>query len=88
MMQEIKIGAIYKHFKREMVEDKLSNEYLYKIIAIGEHTEIAEDMVVYQALYVPFKTYVRPYKMFVEEIDREKYPNIKQRLRFAEVKFE
>jgi hypothetical protein len=87
-MQVIKIGAIYKHFKRELIKDKHSNEYLYKVITLCEHTETGEDMVVYQALYAPFKTYVRPYKMFVEEVDTEKYPDIKQKFRFVEIKFE
>ena len=60
-------------------------EYLYKILAFAEHTETGEKLVVYQALYAPFKICARPYAMFMSEVDREKYPAIKQKYRFEVV---
>ncbi len=82
----IKIGDVVKHFKREMA-DPNSNDYLYVIRGIAEHTETHESMVVYQALYSPFKVYVRPYKMFISRVDTEKYPNVNQKFRFEKVSF-
>ena len=104
MTREMHMGDIVRHFKRETVENP-TTEYLYKILAFAEHTETGEKLVVYQALYEPFKvcarpyemlvvyealyppfkTCARPYDMFMSEVDREKYPAIKQKYRFEVV---
>lgn len=77
-------GDIVQHFKRETINTANSpNEYLYKILCIAKYTEKDEYMVVYQALYGQFEIYVRPYKMFMSEVDHEKYPEIKQKYRFV-----
>lgn len=76
-----KIGDIVRHFKRENVDPK-SAEYLYKILAFASHTETGEKLVIYQGLYPPYKTCARPYDMFMSEVDREKYPDVKQKYRF------
>lgn len=84
MENSFKIGDIVKHFKRENVNQD-SAEYLYRILAFAQHTENGEKLVVYQALYPPYKTCARPYDMFISEVDRQKYPEVKQKYRFEVV---
>lgn len=83
--RDIQIGDIVQHFKREWVSADTS-EYLYKVLEFAQHTETGEKLVIYQALYAPFKTCARPYAMFMSEVDREKYPDIKQKYRFEKVR--
>lgn len=82
--RDIQVGDIVQHFKREWVSPETS-EYLYKVLAVAYHTENGEKLVIYQALYAPFKICARPYDMFMSEVDREKYPDIRQKYRFEKV---
>ncbi len=63
---------MYRHFKGN----------LYQIRCLAKHSETRELMVVYQAMYGTFEIFVRPLSMFMEEVDRGKYPGVKQRYRF------
>lgn len=51
----------YRHFK--------GNEY--EVITIAKHSETLEDMVVYRALYGEMGIWVRPLKMWEEEVTRD-----------------
>lgn len=71
-MNQIKIKSVYKHFKGNC----------YFIEDIATHSETGEKYVIYRGLYGNKELYIRPYDMFLSEIDHQKYPNVKQKYRF------
>lgn len=79
--RDLHVGDIVRNFKREGVTDG-SQRYLYRILAFARHTETDEGLVVYEALYPPFGTWVRPAALFFSEVDRVKYPQATARWRF------
>ena len=72
MQNELKINGIYKHFKGDyyIVED------------IANHSETKEKYVVYRRLQGDSSLWIRPYEMFLEKVDKVKYPNVEQEYRF------
>lgn len=71
-MREIIPGRYYRHFKGNR----------YYVLGIATHTETGEPMVVYRAEYGEKGLFVRPLQMFAGEVDRESYPDAKQKYRF------
>lgn len=85
-MKRFEKGDVVKHFKREIADvNENPKIYLYEIIDFAMHTETEEELVIYKALYPPYKCYARPEKDFFSKVDKEKYPQIMQEYRFEKV---
>lgn len=83
-MKEIKPNTIYRHFKG----------YRAFIITLATHSETGEKLVIYACDSSDVKDnknhkdgiFARPLSMFYEEVDHVKYPDVKQKYRFEEIK--
>ncbi|MGL4848803.1 MAG: DUF1653 domain-containing protein [Clostridium sp.] len=65
-------GKVVKHFKGK----------LYLVVDLVLHSETQSEMVLYKALYGDFRLFVRPKEMFLSQVDKDKYPEVKQKYRF------
>ena len=80
-MRKIEVGNKYKHFKGN----------IYTVIAIGYDSEKynennpSESLVVVYQNVESKEVWVRPYEMFNSLVDKDKYPNVKQKYRFQKV---
>ena len=80
MNRAVQMGGVYRHFKGN----------IYRVLGLAKHTETNETLVIYNCcdLNLPNgaedygDTYARPIEMFLSEVDREKYPDAKQKYRF------
>lgn len=72
VMNKIVKGGLYRHFKG----------MYYYVLDVATHSETGEKLVVYQKLYDERDLYVRPLEMFCSDVDRDKYPDVKQQKRF------
>ena len=71
-MEELKINRVYRHFKGDY----------YLVVDVANDSETKEKYVIYRKLYDDGSLWIRPLKMFLSEVDHEKYPNVKQKYRF------
>lgn len=78
MDQPIYLKHIYKHFK---------GKYYY-VEGFAKDSETQERMVIYHALYDSFQRWIRPLKMFGEELPIEKQKEYRQQYRFELVNME
>lgn len=74
MERTIEIGKTYRHFKGRLM----------KVLYLAEHSETSEVLVIYKHLDDD-KIWARPYDMFNSLVDKEKYPDVKQKYRFESV---
>ncbi|MGN1303757.1 MAG: DUF1653 domain-containing protein [Oscillospiraceae bacterium] len=78
MNRQVQIGGLYRHFKG----------FKAKVITIATHAETREQLVIYECTGTGNGSnhkngiYARPLEMFLSEVDREKYPDVKQKYRF------
>ena len=78
MNRQVQISGVYRHFKG----------FIAKVITIAAHTETGEMLVIYECTGTANDSghkngiYARPLGMFLSEVDREKYPDVKQKYRF------
>ena len=86
--RNIEIGEFYIHFKYEINTD-LSiriTQYMYKIINIAinasDNVNNVDTFVIYKNI-ASGKVYARDIKEFLSVVDKNKYPNIKQKYRFT-----
>lgn len=79
--REVTNYSHWKHFKGTMAE----------VITTAKDSETGEEMVVYKCTGNHGQTnhtdgvYVRPMKMFLSEVDHEKYPDVNTKYRFTKV---
>ena len=71
-MRNIELHRIYRHFK--------GDHYLVEDIATDSET--GKPMVLYRKLYDDGSLWVRPLEMFLEPVDKVKYPDCPQEYRF------
>lgn len=67
-----KAGECYRHFKGNR----------YQVLVVARHTEREEELVVYEGLYGNHPVYARPLEMFLEKVDKRKFPDAEQQYRF------
>lgn len=77
-MREVKVNRVYRHFKGDC----------YLVVDIARHSETGEEYVVYRKLYGDGGLWVRPLPMFLEPVDKVKYPDAKQEYRFELLEIE
>ena len=68
-------GELYRHFKGG----------LYRIVTIAQHTETSEGLVIYRSEEDPSKVWARPVTLFCSPVDKVKYPDAVQEMRFEKV---
>ena len=69
------VGFRYRHFKG----------CVYLVVDIAVHSETEEPMVIYKSFNNPDLVWCRPLSMFMSEVDHEKYPEVKQLMRFERI---
>lgn len=78
-MNEVKIKGIYKHFKGDY--------YLVEDIALSSDDGVTK-YIIYRKLYGDGGLFIREYNDFLGDVNKEKYPKVKQKQKFELQKVE
>ena len=78
-MRSIKVGKLYKHFKGHIYK---VIDIVYDCESVGEKLE---KVVIYENVEDKMR-WARKYNDFISLVDKEKYPDVKQKYRFEEIK--
>lgn len=76
-LREKYIGKVYKHFKGN----------IYKIRNIVLDADTTKPRVIYQSISDPTMIWDRPFDDFFSDVDKRKYPKVKQKKRFEELDY-
>lgn len=77
-MNELKLKRVYRHFKGDY----------YLLEDVARHSEDNSEYVIYRKLYGDGSLWIRPKAMFLEPVDRAKYPDCEQEYRFQLMEIE
>lgn len=77
-------SSIVKHFKHKESSDDPLN-HIYEILGVSAHSEDHDEKFITYRSLKDHRVWVRPYDMFMSEVDHEKYPDAKQKYRFESV---
>lgn len=69
------IGRRYRHFKGS----------IYIVDGIAVHSETAEPLVIYHKEHELNRMWARPLSMFLSPVDKKKYPDATQEMRFEKI---
>lgn len=69
------IGRRYRHFKGS----------IYIVDGIAVHSETAEPLVIYHEEHELNRMWARPLSMFLSPVDKKKYPDATQEMRFEKI---
>lgn len=101
-MNKKEIDTLIENFKEEETIENITCMYALhtetqehiQIIKVDDelkyldyYSRYNEKLVLYKSLYDDAIPYVRPYDMFMSEVDKEKYPNVEQKYRLELVRY-
>ncbi len=75
LLEDSNNATSFKHFKGN----------IYKIVTIAKDADTLEDVVIYQGCYGDKPVWSRKVEEFFSLVDKEKYPEVKQKYRFEKV---